>query len=308
MPSGTHNPSTYQPVRAPRGAALSCKGWQQEAVLRMLLNSLDPEVAERPQGLVISDTTGKAAADWDSFHSIVALLRQLESNETLAIASGKPAGVSHSTSHSPRVVAANAPGQEDFGDWLYVGAQTALPVVYELYGAGARRHFGGTLAGKLVVGGGLGGAGGPQPLAASLHGAAFLGIDSDAERIKRCVKTGYCEVMVNNLDEALRMLKNAVRQGKSASIGLIGNCAELFPELARRGVVPDLLTDYTPGSTGAAQAQGKRDLERLGTRVIDSAKAHDLLLPLFDGGWQVTMWIALSGEPSDITRDRKSVV
>ena len=303
--SGADGRSAYQRVRAPRGLVLSCKGWQQEAVLRMLLNSLDPEVAERPQELVICGAAGKAAADWDSLHSIVGALRQLEGDESLVVESGEPAGVFRTNPLSPRVLVTRAAGSEAFGDWLYAGAQSALPILYELYAAAARSHFDGTLAGKLVVGGGMSGAGGAQPLAATLNGGAFLGIDADAERIKRRVKTGYCEVMVNHLDEALRMLKNAVRQRKAASIGLIGNCADVFPELARRGVVPDLLTDHTPteapfdgyipsglDSEIAADAQhadagafhqrvlesiashlrGLRDLEKLGARVITERK------------------------------------
>jgi len=302
MAPGAQNTADYQPVRAPRGAVLSCKGWQQEAVLRMVLNSVDPEVAERPQNLVICGAAGKAAADWDSFRSIVSSLRQLEGDESLVVESGKPAGVFRTKALSPRVLVTRGAGSEVFGEWLYAGTQSALPVLYELYVAAARRHFDGTLAGKLVIGGGMGGAGGAQPLAATLNGGAFLGIDADAERIKRRVKTGYCEVMVNSLDEALRILKNAVRQRAAVSIGLIGNCADVFPELARRGVVPDLLTDHTPAEAPfggyiplglkpepiadvrhadagafrqrvlesiAIHLRGMRELERLGARVIN---------------------------------------
>jgi urocanate hydratase len=310
--------NVYQPLRAPRGAALSCQGWQQEAVLRLLLNSLDPDVAERPQDLVLSGAGGKAAADCDSLQSIAAALRRLAGDETLRIESGNPAGAARTRPQAPRVLATSRAGGGKFGDWLYVGSQNELPVLDEIYGAAAQNHFGGTLAGKLVVGGGMGGAGGAQPLAAALRGAAFLGIDADAERIKRRVKTGYCEAMVNHLDEALRMLKNAVRQRKGVSVGLIGNCAELFPELARRGVVPDLLTDYTPASapfdgyiaagpqsaqeSAAAQAQGLRDLENLGARVIDPTAARSYLHPLLAGGWRLTTWLALSGEPADVAR------
>lgn len=297
-----HNTAAHQPVRAPRGTALSCKGWQQEAVLRMLMNSLDPEVAERPEDLVISGAAGKAAADWDSFHAIVASLRGLAGDESLRVESGKLAGKPRATARSPRVAATNTGSGEMFGDWLYAGTQTALPVLYEIYADAARQQFGGTFAGKLVAGGSMGGAGGAQPLAAALHGAAFLGIDADAERIKRLVKSGYCEVMVNNLDEALRMLKNAVRQRKSVSIGLIGNCAELFPELARRGVVPDLLTDYATDPRSADQMQGIRDLEKLGTRVIDSGRGLECLRSFTDAGRQLTTWMALSGERDDIAR------
>jgi urocanate hydratase len=310
--------NAYQPLRAPRGAARYSQGWQQEAVLRLLLNSLDPDVAERPQDLVLSGAGGKAAADCDSFHSIAASLRRLAGDETLRIESGKPIGASRTTAYSPRVLATSSPGGGKLGDWLYTGPQNELPVLDEIYGAAAQNHFGGTLAGRLVLGGGMGGAGGAQPLAAALHGAAFLGIDADAGRIKRRVKAGYCEAMVNHLDEALRMLKNAARQRKSASVGLIGNCAELFPELARRGVVPDLLTDYTPANASfdgyiaaasqppqdslAAHTQGLRDLEKLGTRVIDPTTARGYLRPLLADRWRLTTWLALSGEPADIAR------
>ena len=303
MASTPHNPAAYQPVRAPRGTALSCKGWQQEAVLRLLLNSVDPDVAERPLDLLISGAAGKAAADQDSLQSIIASLRTIESGETLLVKAGKPAGISCTTSRSARVIAVNESGGQPYGNWLYAGTQTALPVLYECYGAAARAYFGGTLSGKLVVGGGMGGAGGAQPLAAALHGAAFLGIDADAERIKRRVKTGYCEVMVNNLDEALRMLKNAVRQGKSVTIGLIGDCADVFPELARRGVVPDVLSDYTPAQgRAAAQGQAAGELKKLGTLLLDDSGGADSLGALFADGWRLATWLALSGEPADIAR------
>ena len=286
MAADAQNTATDQPVRAPRGLVLSCKGWQQEAVLRMLLNSLDPEVAERPQDLVICGAAGKATANWKSFRSIVASLRQLAGDESLIVESGQPAGVFRTNRLSPRVLLTRAAGNEVCGDWLYAGTQSALPVLYELYAAAARRHFDGTLAGKLVIGGGLGGAGGAQPLAAMLNGAAFLGIDADAERIKRRVKTGYCEVMVNHLDEALRILKNAVRQRAAVSAGLIGNCADVFPELARHGVVPDLLTDYTPaeapfngyvplGFTPDSAADARHaDADAFRQRVLESAGIH----------------------------------
>ncbi len=259
--------SGYRPVRAPRGSALSCKGWQQEAALRMLMNNLDPEVAERPEDLIVYGGTGKAARNWACFQAIVDSLRGLESDETLLVQSGKPVGIFRTHSYAPRVLIANSNlvghwnnweqfgeldraglvmyGQMTAGSWIYIGTQGILQGTYETFAAAARKHFGGDLAGKLVVSGGMGGMGGAQPLAATLNGAAFLGIDVDPERIKRRVKTGYCDVMVNSLDEALRILKNAVRKREASSVGLIGNCADIIPELARRGVVPDLLTDQT---------------------------------------------------------------
>jgi len=257
----------YQPQRAPRGTAISCKGWQQEAALRMLMNNLDPEVAEKPEELIVYGGRGKAARNWKCFHAIVASLRALENDETLLVQSGKPVAVFRTHTYAPRVLIANSNlvghwsdwahfdeldraglmmyGQMTAGSWIYIGTQGILQGTYETFAAAGRKHFNGDLAGKLIASGGMGGMGGAQPLAATLNGAAFLGIDVDPERIKRRVKTGYCDVMVNNLDEALRILKNAVRKREATSVGLVGNCADVIPELARRGVVPDLLTDQT---------------------------------------------------------------
>src|SRR5438067_2523905 len=258
----------YQPVRAPRGTDITCKGWQQEAALRMLMNNLDPEVAERPEELIIYGGTGKAARNWQCYHAIVESLKGLANDETLLVQSGKPVGVFQTHEWAPRVLIANANlvghwsswekfrelerlglimyGQMTAGSWIYIGSQGILQGTYETYAAAARKHFGSAdLAGKLVVSGGMGGMGGAQPLAATLNGAAFLGIDVDGERIKKRIRTGYCDICVNHLDEALRILKNAVRQKQAISVGLIGNCAQIIPELARRGVVPDLLTDQT---------------------------------------------------------------
>ena len=263
----THSAAPAQTVRAPRGTALSCKGWQQEAALRMLMNNLDPEVAEKPQELIVYGGTGKAARNWECFHAIVRSLRALENDETLLVQSGKPVGVFRTHEYAPRVLICNANlvghwsnwekfgeleraglmmyGQMTAGSWIYIGTQGILQGTYETFAAAARKHFGGGLAGKLVVSGGMGGMGGAQPLAATMNGAAFLGIDADPERIKRRVKAGYCDVMVTELDEALRILKNGVRKREAASVGLVGNCADIIPELARRGIVPDLLTDQT---------------------------------------------------------------
>ena len=257
----------YQPIRAPRGTAISCKGWQQEAALRMLMNNLDPEVAEKPEDLIVYGGRGKAARNWKCFHAIVASLRALENDETLLVQSGKPVGIFRTHTYAPRVLIANSNlvghwndwehfdeldraglmmyGQMTAGSWIYIGTQGILQGTYETFAAAGRKHFQGDLAGKLIASGGMGGMGGAQPLAATLNGAAFLGIDVDPERIKRRVKTGYCDVMVNDLDEALRILKNAVRKREATSVGLVGNCADVIPELARRGVVPDLLTDQT---------------------------------------------------------------
>jgi urocanate hydratase len=255
------------PFRAARGTHISCKGWQQEAALRMLMNNLDPDVAERPQDLVVYGGTGKAARNWECFHAIVKSLKELAADETLLVQSGKPVGIFRTHEYAPRVLLCNSNlvghwndwdrfheldraglmmyGQMTAGSWIYIGTQGILQGTYETFAAAAAKHFGGSLAGKLVVTGGMGGMGGAQPLAATLNGAAFLGIDVDPERIKRRVKTGYCDVMVTQLDEALRILKNAVRKDEATSVGLVGNCADLIPEMAKRGIVPDLLTDQT---------------------------------------------------------------
>jgi len=255
------------PFRAARGTEISCKGWQQEAALRMLMNNLDPEVAEKPQELIVYGGTGRAARNWECFRAIVRSLRELAADETLLVQSGKPVGIFRTHDYAPRVLICNSNlvgqwdnwdkfheldragltmyGQMTAGSWIYIGTQGILQGTYETFAAAARKHFGGDLAGKLVVTGGMGGMGGAQPLAATMNGAAFLGIDVDPERIKRRVKSGYCDVMVTSLDEALRILKNAVRKKEATSVGLVGNCADLVPELAKRGVLPDLLTDQT---------------------------------------------------------------
>ena len=260
-------PAGRESIRAPRGTAITCKGWQQEAALRMLMNNLDPEVAERPQDLVVYGGTGKAARNWECYDAIVETLRSLQNDETLLVASGKPVGVFQTHEWAPRVLIANANlvghwsswekfrelerlgltmyGQMTAGSWIYIGSQGILQGTYETFAAAGRKHFGGSLAGKLVVSGGLGGMGGAQPLAATLNGASFLGIEVDGEKIKRRIRSGYCDICVNNLEEAIRILRNALRQKQAVSVGLVGNCAEVVPELARRGIVPDLLTDQT---------------------------------------------------------------
>ena len=257
----------YRPIRAPRGTRLTCKGWHQEAALRMLMNNLDEEVAERPQDLIVYGGTGKAARNWECYHALVEALKGLENDETLLVQSGKPVGIFQTHEWAPRVLIANANlvghwsswekfrelerlglimyGQMTAGSWIYIGTQGILQGTYETFAAAAQKHFGDDLAGRLVVSGGMGGMGGAQPLAATMNGAAFLGIEVDVEKIKRRIRSGYCDICVNNLDEALRILKNAVRQKQAVSVGLVGNCAELIPELARRGVVPDVLTDQT---------------------------------------------------------------
>ncbi|MGH9535886.1 MAG: urocanate hydratase [Terriglobales bacterium] len=297
-----------QPIRAARGAQRSALGWAQEAALRMLMNNLDPEVAERPQDLVVYGGSGQAARNWACYHAIVAALSRLKDDETLLVQSGKPVGVFRTHEYAPRVLIANSNlvgrwanwetfndlsrrglmmyGQMTAGSWIYIGSQGILQGTFETFAAAARQHFGGSLAGKLVASGGLGGMGGAQPLAATLNGAAFLGIEADAERIKRRLKTGYCDILVNDLDEALRILKNAVRKQEAVSVGLVGNCAEVIPELARRGVVPDLLTDQTSAhdplhgyipaglDPAAATELRRRDPAEYERRSRDSIVAH----------------------------------
>jgi len=302
------NSTTYAPVKAPRGTALSCKGWHQEAALRMLMNNLDPEVAERPEELIVYGGTGKAARNWDSFHAIVRSLRELENNETLLVQSGKPVGIFQTHEWAPRVLIANANlvghwsnwehfreleraglmmyGQMTAGSWIYIGTQGIVQGTFETFAAAGERHFAGDLRGKLIASGGLGGMGGAQPLAATMNGACFLGVEVDPERIKRRLRTGYCDIMVNDLDEALRILKEAVRKQDAVSLGLVGNCAEVIPALAERGVVPDLLTDqtsahdplhgYIPAGLTVEQAAElrRRDPDDYLKRSMDSIARH----------------------------------
>ena len=256
--------ATKTPVRAPRGSEISCKGWQQEAALRMLMNNLDPEVAERPDELIVYGGTGRAARSWEAFDAIVRSLRSLENDETLLIQSGKPVGVFRTHEHAPRVLIANSNlvgrwsdwehfnelerkglmmyGQMTAGSWIYIGSQGIVQGTFETFSACARKHFGGSLEGKLVVSGGMGGMGGAQPLAATMAGANFIGVEVDPARIEKRMRTGYCDKMAGSLDEALSMVDEA---SEPVSVGLVGNCADVLPEMVRRGLVPDVLTDQT---------------------------------------------------------------
>ena len=255
------------PVRAPRGSTLSCKGWQQEAALRMLMNNLDPDVAERPEDLVVYGGTGKAARNWSCFDAIVRTLRELEHDETLLVQSGKPVAVFRTHASAPRVLIANSNlvgrwatwekfreleragltmyGQMTAGSWIYIGSQGILQGTYETFGAVARQHFGGTLAGRFVLTAGLGGMGGAQPLAATMAGGAILGVEVDRARIEKRIQSGYCDEVTANLDEALGSIDAARRERRALSVGLVGNAAEVLPELVRRGITPDVLTDQT---------------------------------------------------------------
>jgi urocanate hydratase len=309
MPVDTEIPTSAKTkIRAPRGTTLSCKGWQQEAAMRMLMNNLDEEVAERPQDLVVYGGTGKAARNWDCYHAIVNSLKNLESDETLLVQSGKPVGVFKTHDYAPRVLIANSNlvgqfdnwdkfheleraglmmyGQMTAGSWIYIGSQGIVQGTYETFAAAGNQHFDGDLSGKLIVSGGMGGMGGAQPLAATMNGAAFLGIDVDPERIKKRLKTGYCDFLVTTLDEALRILKNAVRKKENVSVGLVGNCADIIPELAERGVVPDILTDqtsahdplngYVPNgmTLEAAMELRRRDPQAYQERSLDAIARH----------------------------------
>src|SRR3954464_431997 len=254
-------------IRAPRGSELSCKGWQQEAALRMLMNNLHPEVAEDPDQLVVYGGTGRAARSWEAFDAIVSSLRALEHNETLLIQSGKPVGVFKTHDEAPRVLIANSNlvghwsnypefnrlerlgltmyGQMTAGSWIYIGSQGIVQGTFETFAAAGRKHFNGSLEGRLVVSGGLGGRGGAQPLAATMNGAVFLGIDVDPARIEKRQQTGYCDRISYSLDEALKLIEEARQERKALSVGLVGNCADVLPELVKRGIAPDVLTDQT---------------------------------------------------------------
>lgn len=243
------------------------KGWRQEAALRMLMNNLDPEVAERPDDLVVYGGSGKAARDWPSFHAIVRELERLEDDETLLVQSGRPVGVFRTHDEAPRVLIANSNlvarwatweqfralekvglimyGQMTAGSWIYIGSQGIVQGTYETFAAAARRHFAGSLAGRFLLTGGCGGMGGAQPLAASMNGAACLVVEVDPARIQKRVQTGYCDRMTASLDEALEWIGEAVTEKSGLSVGLVGNCAEVLPELVKRGVTPDIVTDQT---------------------------------------------------------------
>ena len=254
-------------VTAPRGTAISCKGWHQEAALRMLMNNLDPDVAEKPDELIVYGGTGKAARDWPAFHAIVRSLRELANDETLLVQSGKPVGIFRTHEYAPRVLIANANlvghwsswdefhrlerlgltmyGQMTAGSWIYIGSQGIVQGTFETFAAAAKKHFDGSLEGKLVVSGGMGGMGGAQPLAATMNGACFLGVEVDPARIEKRLRTGYCDQMATSLDEALRIIGEARAKGEAVSVGLVGNCADVIPELAAREIIPDVLTDQT---------------------------------------------------------------
>jgi urocanate hydratase len=254
-------------IHAPHGTELSCKGWQQEAALRMLMNNLDPEVAERPEDLVVYGGRGKAARNWECFDAIVKALRELENDETLLVQSGKPVGVFKTTIDSPRVLISNSMlvphwanldhfwelerkglmmyGQMTAGSWIYIGSQGIVQGTYETFGECARQSFNGSLKGTISLTGGLGGMSGAQPLAVTMNGGVVIAVEVDRERIEKRIRTRYCEMMTDSVDEAIRLATEAKEQGIPRSIALLGNCAEVHPEFVRRGFIPDIVTDQT---------------------------------------------------------------
>jgi urocanate hydratase len=273
-------------IRAPRGSQLSAKSWLTEAPLRMLMNNLDPEVAEKPHELVVYGGLGRAARDWESYDRIVAALRALEADETLCVQSGKPVGVFRTHADAPRVLIANSNlvphwatleqfnaldrkglmmyGQMTAGSWIYIGSQGIVQGTYETFAELLRHHYGGSLAGKWILTAGLGGMGGAQPLAATMAGASLLAIECQPSRIEMRLKTGYLDAQAQDLDEALAMIERARRDGKAISVAVLGNAAELLPELVRRGVKPDAVTDQT--------------------------SAHDPINGYLPAGWTLAQW------------------
>src|SRR5450432_2464703 len=319
--SGTLADTTLSrgPFRAARGTQLSCKGWQQEAALRMLMNNLDPDVAEKPADLVVYGGTGRAARNWESFHAIVRCLKSLANDETLLVQSGKPVAVFRTHEFAPRVLIANSNlvgnwanweafdelerrglimyGQMTAGSWIYIGSQGIVQGTFETFAALADKHYGGDLSGKLVVTGGLGGMGGAQPLAITLNAAVCLGIEVEPWRIQRRVETGYCDRMTHDLDEALAWCADAQKKHEPLSVGLVGNCAEVLPELVRRGVPVDVVTDQTSAhdplvgyipaglSIAAADELRQRDPVDYVKRSKASMAVHvDAMLALQRGG------------------------
>ena len=309
-----------QVVRAPNGTVLSCKGWHQEAAMRMLMNNLDPEVAEKPDELIVYGGTGKAARNWECYHRIVETLRRLGNDETLLVQSGKPVGVFRTHDEAPRVLISNAQlvprwatwkefrrleelgltmyGQMTAGSWIYIGSQGILQGTYETFASCAQKYFGGSLSGRLVLTAGLGGMGGAQPLAATLNGGVCLAVEVDESRVRKRVETGYCDHISHDLDEALDLVMRAKKDGEAVSVGLVGNIAEVMPEIVRRagsdhGLLPDIVTDQTSAhdlregyipaghTLDAAAELRRRDPEGYDEKVLDSMVTHvDAMLEL----------------------------
>jgi urocanate hydratase len=271
-------------IKAPHGTTLSCKGWHQEAAMRMLMNNLDAQVAEKPEELIVYGGTGKAARNWDCYRAIVKSLRNLDDDETLLVQSGKPVGIFRTYPQAPRVLIANSLlvpkwatwehfwdledrglimyGQMTAGSWIYIGTQGILQGTYETLAECARQHFGGSLKGKFVLTAGMGGMGGAQPLAITMNEGVCLDVEVDRARIKRRLETGYCDTMTDSLDEALKLVEDAINREKPLSVGLVGNASETHPELVKRGISPDVLTDQTSAHDALnGYVPGKMSLE-----------------------------------------------
>jgi urocanate hydratase len=364
-------------IHAPRGSERSCKGWHQEAAMRMLMNNLDPDVAENPDQLVVYGGTGRAARSWEAFDAIVRSLHELENDETLLVQSGKPVGKFKTHEEAPRVLIANSNlvgqwnnysefnrlermgltmyGQMTAGSWIYIGSQGIVQGTFETFAAAGRKHFGGSLDGKFILTGGLGGMGGAQPLAATMNGAVFLGVEVDRARIEKRLKSGYCDKIARSLDEALQLIDKARKDRKSLSVGLVGNCADVLPEIVKRGIVPDVLTDQTSAhdalngyvphgiSLEDALVLRRKNPDEYTERAMQSMAVHveamlalqkkgavtfdygnniraqakkagiknafdipgfvpEYIRPLFCEGRGPFRWVALSGNPEDITR------
>ena len=294
-------------VRAPRGSQMACKGWGQEAAMRMLMNNLDPDVAERPEDLVVYGGRGKAARNWECYDAIVRSLKKLENDETLLVQSGKPVGVFRTYPDAPRVLIANSNlvgawarqdyfdeldrkglimyGQMTAGSWIYIGTQGILQGTYETLAAAAQQSFGGSLKGRLVVTAGLGGMGGAQPLAVTMNEGVALVVEVDRARAQRRLDTRYVDTVVDNLEEAMTLVEEALQQKRPLSVGLIGNAAEILPELVTRGVTPDIVTDQTPAhdpanyvpaglSVGQADELRQKDVREYTRRSMESMALH----------------------------------
>jgi urocanate hydratase len=301
-------------IRAPRGPEISAKSWLTEAPLRMLMNNLDSEVAERPGELVVYGGIGRAARDWESFDKIVASLKALEGDETLLVQSGKPVGVFRTHKDAPRVLIANSNivphwatwdhfheldrkglmmyGQMTAGSWIYIGSQGIVQGTYETFAEIGRRHFGGDLSGKWILTAGLGGMGGAQPLAATMAGASLLAIECQPSRIEMRLRTRYLDKQAGSLDEALEMIERSCREKKPLSVGVVGNAAEVFPELVRRGVRPDVVTDqtsahdpvngYLPKGWGLAEWEAKRESDPKAVEKAAKASMADHVRAMLD--------------------------
>ena len=296
-------PAARVPLRAPRGSQLSCRSWLTEAPLRMLMNNLDPEVAERPSELVVYGGIGKAARNWQCYEQIVTALRALQDDESLLIQSGKPVGVFRTHADAPRVLIANSNlvarwadwehfneldrrglmmfGQMTAGSWIYIGSQGIVQGTYETFVEMGRQHYGGNLAGKWILTAGLGGMGGAQPLAATMAGASMLAIECRPERIAKRLQTKYLDVEARDLDEALELIERARASGVARSVGLLGNASELLPELLRRGARPHAVTDQT--------------------------SAHDPVNGYLPAGWSLEKWDRLrAADPAQVTREARA--